>query len=531
MQKLLKIAIIILFVLLLGLPVNAEDQDAVEPDGVLIKEILFDGNTVIDTEILQEIAKPYKDTKMTLDDMSSLTDLITMAYQERGYILARAYLTEQEVKDGVLTISIAEGRVGKIKVTGNKYYRDRVIKRYFQQQEDHGVVKESLLERGLLMTNEIPKVKTNVILKEGEQPGEVDVVLNTEEASTLTFGVEMGIDYNNYGTEYIGKNRYGATLNLIDHYWGSTLSVRAIIGDNVEDSAFGSVDFAIPINRYGTKLSVGYLESSFAVGQELVDLGLGGDFQFYGAQIMQPILKKKNMNMGISFRYDNKYSENTIEEEDLTIDDLDRFGAVLSFDNLDRFLGKNIVTFECYTGDVNPDENLETSRGEVGSQVDKYFNKLVLRMARIQKLYGYTNLMLRGSGQFSNDRLLPLEAFSIGGFGTVRGYNTSLFFGDKGFNVSGELMFAPPFLADKILFKQRVAQLVQLAVFYDHGRVYTNDPMGDEVKSTSLSGYGCGVRLFYKDIFSLKYDYGKARDKIEGEPEDLNYFMISFNFL
>jgi hemolysin activation/secretion protein len=439
MQRLLNISLIILSILLLCLPVNAESQDAVETDGVLIKEILFDGNTVIDTETLQQIAQPFKNTKMTLDDMSSLTDLITMAYQERGYILARAFLKEQEVKDGVLSISIAEGRVGKIEVSGNKYYRDQVIKRYFQQQEAHGVVKESLLEKGLLMTNEIPKVKTNVILKEGEKPGEVDVVLNAEEAPTLTFGVEMGIDYNNYGTDYVGKNRYGASLKLNDHYLGSTLSVRGIFGDNVEDSAFGSVDFAIPVNRYGTKLSVGYLESSFAVGEELVDLGLGGESQFYGAQILQPILKKKNMNMALSLVWDHKYSENTSEEtteEDvLSVDESDRVGAALSFDNLDRFLGKNIISLEFFTGKVNPNLNSDgdyvTSRGEFGTEVDKYFNKLLLRVARIQKLYGYTNLMFRGSGQYSRERLLPFEQFGIGGFGTVRGYNTSLFLGSS----------------------------------------------------------------------------------------------------
>lgn len=92
-------------------------------------------------------------------------------------------------------------------------------------------------------------------------------------------------------------------------------------------------------------------------------------------------------------------------------------------------------------------------------------------------------------------------------------------------------MFAPPFLGDKILFQQRVAQFIQFAIFYDHGRVYTNEPMEGELKSTSLSGYGCGVRLFYKDIFSLKYDFGVARDKIEDEPERLNYFQVSINFL
>ena len=78
--------------------VNVEAQLQAEEPGesdelrVLIKEIVFEGNTVIDTATLEKVTEPYRDRELTLGEMSELVDLVTITYQERGYILARAYL-------------------------------------------------------------------------------------------------------------------------------------------------------------------------------------------------------------------------------------------------------------------------------------------------------------------------------------------------------------------------------------------------------------------------------------------------------
>jgi len=137
--------------------------------------------------------------------------------------------------------------------------------------------------------------------------------------------------------------------------------------------------------------------------------------------------------------------------------------------------------------------------------------------------------MVRGSGQLSNYRLLPIEQFVIGGYGTVRGYEPATYLGDSGYYVSTELMFAPPFIGEKTLFGQRVAQLAQFAIFYDHGGAFTTKSEIDEIGSEFLSGYGGGFRLYYKDIFTFKYDIGIPVDREEGQDHFINYFMFSLN--
>ena len=97
-----------------------------------------------------------------------------------------------------------------------------MIKRYFKAQEDHGIVREDLLEKGILLTKDLPRVETGVTMKKGKKPGTVDMVLPTKDK----FAIKAGVDYNNYGSIYISKNRYGASFAITEPWWGSTLKLN-----------------------------------------------------------------------------------------------------------------------------------------------------------------------------------------------------------------------------------------------------------------------------------------------------------------
>ena len=542
MRKWLSFLAVVLLVLPICLPANAEDlnilvaQEEAEESlenqdeelaGVFIKTIIIEGNTVIDTETLNKVIEPFKDRELTLEEMSELTDLLTMTYQEKGYILARAYLPEQEIQDGILKITIAEGKIGKIKVSGYTHYKADVIKRYFEQQKEHGIIKESLLEKGLLLSTDIPDVKTTVVLREGEKPGEVDVILDTKDTSTVTFGVDMSIDYNNFGSDTVGEDRFGLALGVTDHYWGSRFDMRAVSGSILKDSLLGSLRWTVPINSYGSKIRLGYLHSNYVVGQAFADLGLQGRTEFYNASFSHPLMKKKNKNLNFNFGWTDKFTKNIILQQPRSLDQEDVYNVTLDYDSLDRFLGKNIASLSYQWGKVDRDETLATSRANTE---DQSFDKWLLNLARIQKIYGYTNIMLRGFAQITDKRLLTIEQVGLGGYGSVRGYAPSLYLGDQGYTVSAELMFAPPFLAEKNLFGQRLSQLVQFALFADHGQVWIVDAgtLPNEISDYHLTGYGGGVRLYYKDWFTFKYDLGIPKNHIEGQKEYFHYFQTSF---
>ena len=506
----------------------AGDVEAKEDsgEGILVKSIIFEGNNVISSEDLTAAVQDYVGKALTMEEMGELTDQITMVYQENGFILARAYLPEQEIASGVLKIAIAEGRLGKVKVTGKTGYSDRVIKRYFGSQEKLGVIKESALEKGLVLSNEIPKVKTEIVLQQGEKAGEVDMAVNVKDSTFLSFGLDGGIDYNNYGSVYTSENRYGATANIYDHYWGSELKIRGVVGDSVEDSALVTADWRLPLNRYGTRMDAHYITANYLIGEGLEFMGLGGDTEIYGLRIAHPMVTKKNKRFELWGGYQYKHVETEISGE-LRLDKVHTWHLGFSFDNLDRYLGKNIVFFDYRRGWLEPQEEYDWSDESASSS----FSIFKLDLARIQKIYGYTSLLLRGSGQYSSHNLVSSEQMVIGGYGSVRGFEPAIAIGDGGYQLTAELMLPPPFVADKKMFDQRVTQLFQLAAFYDFAQVYVNDPPPGYLHTQHLAGAGLGVRIFYKDRFVFKYDCGFPLNKQDQQEEDvIHYFMTSFNF-
>jgi len=308
---------------------NADEADQDEGETVLVKAITFTGNTVIATETLESVTEEFKDQELMWDEIKAIADSVTMAYQELGYILAKAYVPEQEIKDGVLEIRIVEGNVGKLEVNGNKYYHERVIKRYFKPQMKHGVIRESMLEKALVLTKEVPSVETTVILKKGEKPGTADMVVDTEDSAA----VKLSLDYNNFGHRLTGEDRYGTKIEFTDPWWGNTLSLKGVTGNDPDDSKLGSAGLAVPVSSYGTKVLFNYLNGNYLVGQELADLGLDGKTRIYGTSLYQPFIKTGTMSLSATAHFERKYSKSFIDGVISTLDKLNTYGLTIEFDN------------------------------------------------------------------------------------------------------------------------------------------------------------------------------------------------------
>jgi hemolysin activation/secretion protein len=486
----------------------------------LDNEIANKGDTLVPSTILREAVAQFRDRELSLDDMNEVANLVTSTYQERGYILARAYVPEQEIKEGILQIAILEGDVGEVKVSGQKYYNERVIRRNFLEQVKHGVIREDLLERGLLLSQDLPGSETKVVLEPGEKTGSANILLKTEDR----LAINWTIDFNNFGSELVSKERYGTYIDITDPWYGSTLSLREVTGNDPKDSLLFKGDWSFPINMWGTRLNLSYLKGNYVVGQQLTELGMDGDSTIYGMSFSHPLLREKNQSITLSAGYDNKYTRTFIKDKLVNVDDMDVFYFSVDYDSLDRYLGKNIGSFGVYRGHLNPDLKYPYTR----KNADYRFIRYNLSLARIQKIYGNVNVMLRGLGQLSNNNLLPEEEMAIGGYGTVRGHNSSIFLGDTGFTLSGELLSAPPFIADKVVFGQRISQMVQFSLFYDYGRVYYTEHQRGEVPDERLIGYGAGVRLYYKDFFTFKFDLARPlkRKRETADPDKFTYFYF-----
>ena len=52
--------------------------------------------------------------------IETVADTITQYYRERGFILAKAYIPQQQVRDGVVSLNIMLGKLGSVEVVNAK---------------------------------------------------------------------------------------------------------------------------------------------------------------------------------------------------------------------------------------------------------------------------------------------------------------------------------------------------------------------------------------------------------------------------
>ena len=106
-------------------------------------------------------------------------------------------------------------------------------------------------------------------------------------------------------------------------------------------------------------------------------------------------------------------------------------------------------------------------------------------------------LVTRLITQLTPDSLLPLEQFTLGGAGTVRGYRQNQEIGDNA--VVGTIELYIPLISDR--FNENTLNLVP---FFDGGTVWNNS--NDEAEA--LASLGIGLNWQFKDWLSVRVDWG-----------------------
>ncbi|THA31842.1 ShlB/FhaC/HecB family hemolysin secretion/activation protein, partial [Streptomyces sp. A1136] len=139
---------------------------------------------------------------------------VTNLYRERGYIVARAYLPAQEIRDGKIAIAVREGVIGQVSADTDNNVRlnQAVLQRYLDELQPGTVIRESELEGTLLRLSDLAGVSVRAVLRPSSQAGATDIVIRVSEMTAITSRVSI----DNYGNYYTGAKRLSANINLND---------------------------------------------------------------------------------------------------------------------------------------------------------------------------------------------------------------------------------------------------------------------------------------------------------------------------
>ena len=201
-----------------------------------VNEIIFEGNTIFPTELLQSLAKPYENKILYLKDFQDLTMLITLRYQRAGYMTSRAYIPPQKMYDGKLVVAIVEGKVGRISMTGNHWFSDHTyFDRMSLQQGQFFDIQQLMLS--LQDINQLPDRVVKAYLEPGKEQGTSDIIIVAQEQSPL----HASYEYNMRGTTLTHLSRdilHFTDNNLTGH--GDMLQTSVSMAD--QNSLLGGYD-------------------------------------------------------------------------------------------------------------------------------------------------------------------------------------------------------------------------------------------------------------------------------------------------
>ncbi len=453
-----------------------------------LKKIKLTGNSVISDERLMSLVDLGEGQDVNLSMLNAMADKITAFYASEGYLLARAFIPKQEIKDNTVVITIFEGRINKVIVQGNKKLSKESIEKRMKIIQNQLAIKEETLERVLLELNEMMGVEVATVLKPGELPGTSDLVLDVTESKPYT----VSFDSDNFGSRYTGPERYGLSMtyanifNLGDQF--ATRWTRSEWGQN----SFASF-FTFPINAYGTRMKLNHTFLENELGDSLKHLAAGGTFTAYGLEVSQLVHKSRTASFSVRTRLDVKHVENEAQGRNTTKDNLMNVSLGFAGNQSDSFLGRTFYDLNLEMGlrERDSGRDLASRKGGHGEIFTTYINLTRLQSAKILNSY----FTLKFQGQYNTDRALTSYLFGIGGMGSVRGYPLSGFQGDHGYNVSAE--YTVPFPRDVSCGQNSLSGLCKIlsfTSFVDHGQTYVRAKQEGEV-AQHITSAGGGLKL------------------------------------
>lgn len=471
-------------------------------------------------QALREIS-PSLPAALSFAQIEQITARITQTYRDAGFLVSVAYIPPQQIGDSqLLTLKVIEGRVGRILVQGSQRYRDDqlsasslgLIGRPLRQRE---------LDRALLYARDLPGVSVTSVLQPGQNEGETDIVLVAKD-SAHPYEISAGL--SNHGTDSTGKYRAEVGISAFNALGaGDVLAASLGYGLNPADSWQAALSLSIPSSKVdGLSAIAGISRSEMEINSgPFAAMGLTGPTTLFYAGSDWKFIQRNDLQVQASARWIHEESE------------LEGLGMLLSrhsFDVLDagvslrhtdrRWRGMNLAQVslrKSVNDESSPFNWLYTSHAA-------YFWVARMSVARLQALPGNQRLLLRGSAQFTEDALTPLEQFSVGGPTSVRAYPLSNALGDRGVQATFEYQVSAPGFADRPspFDGRRWGDLIDMNLFYDWGRTSPapdNRRLGVLPITLEGAGLGIGLRLPWKPELRLDMSAAKPTGSYSGSDQ------------
>lgn len=443
---------------------------------------------------------------ITLGVIETIADTITRYYRERGFILAKAYIPKQEVRDGVVTLTLLLGVLGEVEVNNNKLYSDKSISRVFDDVFTKPVTNSSIEEK-LYLINEFPGISAHGFFEPGAQVG--DTRLNINVLSENEFESTLRMD--NHGSDQTGKYRlYGEGLwnNPLGN--ADQLHLGALYSVQPSNTFFGLFRYSSTVYSPRVKLAVGASNNSFILGpgnsESINNLKLEGETR--QSDITATYILKRS-------RVEN-YSLDLVSEK---IKSILRLGVLPGEGDVgldDEVKNTSLV----FNYDVLQEEKRRLHQGDLKLTSGKFLlgagegqdpnykilqsNYTFLTFWQLPFTDITTRVLLRSSFQYAGSPLSSISQFSLAGPARVKAFPINQFSADDAIYIGAEWIFNSPDFFDIEIGSSNLKNMIQPYLFADiaYGKALALPSTGSSSDTNAdstgqLSDMGFGMQISY----------------------------------
>ncbi|KVD94311.1 sugar transporter [Burkholderia stagnalis] len=448
---------------------------------------------------------PLVGKDITIGELIETANGVTKLYQERGYALSFAFIPAQTFDSGVVRVTVVEGYVSDVKVTGKPGAMESKIRAIAAHITADRPLRRATFERYVNTFGLLPgvSVKANVPPPQTTD-GATTLELNVERKA---FNISSGIDFNHPGVQGL----ITATENGLTSF-GEQLSISALVPPGRDKVTYVAFSGAVPVGSSGL---VTRLDASTYRGKPTDNPGLP-------SYVERTV---KNEKLGLSASYPlllNNQRSLLGTVSGYASHNEDRYQNQITGATLENRSQVRVLQMQLDYTSVGPKQvrklSVNVAKGfdilgasksqdiTVGNATTSLPSPISLTFVRTGATYTQTNewpfrigTSISLTGQYSPDSLPTSEQISFGAQRYALGYQPGETSGDSGWGMSLEVnrAFSPGWTYLKTITPY---------VAYDMARVYLH---AGTPQPNRLSSVGIGVRLSDSRYYNLDLSVAK----------------------
>jgi hemolysin activation/secretion protein len=469
-------------------------MDGPDAQSILVRHWRITGAHIFPVAKLEVLIHEYHGQKLTIRELNAAAGRITAYYRQHGYLLSRAYVPAQKIRDYTVEIAVIEGHLASIEVTNTSPVTGALITKHLAHLRSPRPVEGQAIERSLLLLSDLPGIEVRSTLKPGAAVGTSDLDVQVHGASRL----DGSVDADSFGNRYTGQYRGGGTLNFNDPFHhGDLFTMRADTAG--PGMTYGRAAWQTPLGGNGLKTGIAASELHYRLGKNFESLHAHGNAQVGTLWAAYPVFRSQYYNLAVQLSYDHKRLDDRVDST--TTDSHKTLGVLtlgLSGDRSDGLGrgGLSAFSLDLISGQLSLDPlTAALDRGAGGHHTHGRYYKLAYSYSRTQRLDNEFVLYAALSGQVSNKNLDTSETQSLGGVYGVRAYPQDEAIGNDAAALNLELRYPLSDIPE-----------IQTIGFFDVGAVRVNhSPLPTDTDNRrTLAGGGFGAQWMRTKHFALK---------------------------